>query len=394
MSTTNDIIERLRKLHEEATPAPWDTGTGWPFSPANSRRYSQRNLDDEQFVCELRNALPLLLAEREAMRKALEKIASGTVYNPSKLAADSLAQLRESGAGREEKCPFCEQSPCAMEDECRSYAAAVYRANRQPPPPTDMEAAARAFLIEDEWELDADDPLPGVLAAFAAQQYPHAEHDRLFYLEVSKVLTELCGDWNDDEDAPNRTNAVKAIRSLAQQTAELRVEVERLRRMITRVLDEPAPAAVAASEPREGGEWVALETLPDGALFETWNGVRAVKSEYLLGDRPNHKIQCILLESGEYAHFNDNADLHNLTVVREIALPAVPTPASRAGEEALRKCVEVLGLAKQHAGDVGWYVSMLDRGWAGTRSVKLSDVIDEALKAAALALGQEGGAKP
>lgn len=35
-----------------------------------------------------------------AAREALEKIASGTVYNPSKLAADSLAQLRDSGAGR------------------------------------------------------------------------------------------------------------------------------------------------------------------------------------------------------------------------------------------------------------------------------------------------------
>jgi len=79
--------------------------------------------------------------------------------------------------------------------------------------------------------------------------------------------------------------------------------------------------------PAREGKWVTLEELPEGALFETQDGIRAVKSEYRYGNRPNHGIECVLLASGEYAHFADNADQHNLTLVREIDIPDCCTPA-------------------------------------------------------------------
>lgn len=56
--------------------------------------------------------------------------------------------------------------------------------------------------------------------------------------------------------------------------------------------------------PKRGDErriWVTLEALPPGAVFVTEDGVLAVKSEYhyMNGDQ----WQCVLLTSGEYAHF-------------------------------------------------------------------------------------------
>lgn len=65
--------------------------------------------------------------------------------------------------------------------------------------------------------------------------------------------------------------------------------------------------------------WVTLEDLPAGSLFETQDGIKAVKSEYRYSNS-NAQPQCILLESGEYAHFEHGAD----TLVRPTA---EPTPA-------------------------------------------------------------------
>lgn len=46
-------------------------------------------------------------------------------------------------------------------------------------------------------------------------------------------------------------------------------------------------------------EWVRLEDLPPGMVFATKSGTLAVKSEY----RSNGKAMCVLLGTGEYAHF-------------------------------------------------------------------------------------------
>ena len=61
------------------------------------------------------------------------------------------------------------------------------------------------------------------------------------------------------------------------------------------------------------GDEVTLGDLPGGAVFVTRNDVVAVKSEYFL---TNGQCLCILLASGEYAHFPDKND----TLVREVDL--------------------------------------------------------------------------
>lgn len=48
--------------------------------------------------------------------------------------------------------------------------------------------------------------------------------------------------------------------------------------------------------------WLRLSSLRPGAVFKTRDGIMAVKSEYHYS---NHNPQplCVLLASGEYAHF-------------------------------------------------------------------------------------------
>lgn len=68
----------------------------------------------------------------------------------------------------------------------------------------------------------------------------------------------------------------------------------------------------AASDPAD--TWITLDQLRHGALFETRDGVRAVKTEYLngAGDQP----QCVLLASGEYATFPERG----ATLVRKVMI--------------------------------------------------------------------------
>jgi hypothetical protein len=90
-----------------------------------------------------------------------------------------------------------------------------------------------------------------------------------------------------------------------------------------RTRQEPSNAKCEATD--EG--WVPLQDLRDGAVFETQEGVRAVKSEYTY---PYGGILCVLLESGEYAHLYRGTpkstdytvgQRHNATLVREIEIP-------------------------------------------------------------------------
>lgn len=71
------------------------------------------------------------------------------------------------------------------------------------------------------------------------------------------------------------------------------------------------------TESNQYGEWTTLEGLREGALFETRNGVRAVKSQYHYTS--NGASQCVLLTCGGYAHFPERGK----TEVREIILGAV-----------------------------------------------------------------------
>lgn len=73
-------------------------------------------------------------------------------------------------------------------------------------------------------------------------------------------------------------------------------------------------------EPKpDDSKWMWLKTLREGALFETKDGILAVKSEYVYSNQPDSQCQCILLASGEYAHF----DKGNRELVREIIAKTV-----------------------------------------------------------------------
>jgi hypothetical protein len=72
------------------------------------------------------------------------------------------------------------------------------------------------------------------------------------------------------------------------------------------------------------GEWTVLSDLRNGAIFETRDGVIAVKTRYRsrLG-----AIDCYLLASGESAWFDQPAnrpEVHNATEAREIPPLAIP----------------------------------------------------------------------
>lgn len=77
----------------------------------------------------------------------------------------------------------------------------------------------------------------------------------------------------------------------------------------------------AFDRPDPSGPWVTLGNLRKGAIFETQKGVRAVKSEYRY---PNGGCECVLLASGEYAHFGEPGENHNDVLVREIKISEDP----------------------------------------------------------------------
>ncbi len=62
--------------------------------------------------------------------------------------------------------------------------------------------------------------------------------------------------------------------------------------------------------------YVKLKNLRNGAIFITKDGICAVKSEYRYSNE-NLECECVLLESGEYAHFAHGND----EMVCEIPFP-------------------------------------------------------------------------
>lgn len=67
-------------------------------------------------------------------------------------------------------------------------------------------------------------------------------------------------------------------------------------------------------------EHIKLRDLRKGALFKTTEGVKAVKSEYYYSSAWPHTKEtqclCVLLASGEYAHFPNKND----ELVKEIII--------------------------------------------------------------------------
>lgn len=69
---------------------------------------------------------------------------------------------------------------------------------------------------------------------------------------------------------------------------------------------------------------MTLLELRPGAVFVTNDGVYAVKSEYRYDSSPRSQCECVLLESGEYAHFKDG----NQTIVSEVSLGSLKSEHS------------------------------------------------------------------
>ncbi|KKL83417.1 hypothetical protein LCGC14_1975010, partial [marine sediment metagenome] len=62
-----------------------------------------------------------------------------------------------------------------------------------------------------------------------------------------------------------------------------------------------------------------LDSIPPGTVFSTNDGILAVKSEYRYGARQGDQWQCILLASGEYAHFfNGNKEQVEIVEVADL----------------------------------------------------------------------------
>src|SRR6266704_184474 len=99
-------------------------------------------------------------------------------------------------------------------------------------------------------------------------------------------------------------------------------------------------------------EWVHLRDLRPGAVFVTREGTYAVKSEYFYTGDSESQCECVLLASGEYAHFRDG----NETLVREVSVAGL-------AESIAGPSTELLGERDTHfAGfaDLVWKEMMAD----------------------------------
>lgn len=81
---------------------------------------------------------------------------------------------------------------------------------------------------------------------------------------------------------------------------------------------------LALSPKAEFESWTVVDDLRPGAVFETQGGILAVKTEYRYS--AGGGCQCILLASGENAHFSNSATSHDLTPVRELVIETANNP--------------------------------------------------------------------
>lgn len=128
-----------------------------------------------------------------------------------------------------------------------------------------------------------------------------------------------------------------------------------IRRHATEVLahsNHPSEIYIALRNIRDdgGGEtrnekpWSTLAALDAGTVFETLAGVRAVKSEYRY---PNGEPLCVLLASGEYAHFDEpDADVV-ARPVDHVDEPRGPSEIERKVDEALTRLLEHARLERE-----------------------------------------------
>lgn len=84
----------------------------------------------------------------------------------------------------------------------------------------------------------------------------------------------------------------------------------------TRIIEVMSNDSVDALKEPHKDEEVMLKDLRPGAIFVTREGIYAVKTEYRYGSEVQSQCECILLESGKYAHFKDG----NQTLVRQVRI--------------------------------------------------------------------------
>ena len=99
-------------------------------------------------------------------------------------------------------------------------------------------------------------------------------------------------------------------------------------------------------------EWTTLSQLQPGAMFKTRDGVLAIKSEYHM---PNAQSECVLLASGEYAHFPEKND----TEVQEVSAALIEAaPDLLAACKALMASIEganaIYGLRVPQSAEIGY----------------------------------------
>jgi hypothetical protein len=128
-------------------------------------------------------------------------------------------------------------------------------------------------------------------------------------------------------------------------------------------------------------EWIPLSEAPKGAVFETKDGCRAVKSEYRY---PNGGHECVLLASGEYAHFAQHvkdpkgqALAHNATLVRprdgKQAVPRGLIVENKDAHPAHHAAPRALAPQKQRAPRRFWSCKNTDRRGALYRIEQAAD---------------------
>lgn len=112
---------------------------------------------------------------------------------------------------------------------------------------------------------------------------------------------------------------------------------------------EAEVAQKAAVKELPSSQPIALRDVPFGSIIETNDGIRACVSEYVYTNDVDSQRQCILLASGEYAHFDKGND----EIVRVIDLAALATAKAERDKavESIRECRTYLRGCMNHAFD-------------------------------------------
>jgi hypothetical protein len=136
----------------------------------------------------------------------------------------------------------------------------------------------------------------------------------------AKVLAKLKLEW-----VREAVVKMKRLMSEVHDGKVMTIEFHETMRLIDKAIDEQVgvePNAIGAEH-----RWMRLHALRDGAVFETTDGIRAIKSQY----RPYDAIECTRLSNGSRVSFGGLPEAHNNVLVREIVIPDRQAPPGTLG---------------------------------------------------------------